>query len=133
MTVLSHDGSNVFLQIISSWGQVFMKKLSMIKQFSITFEQGCDKYILNCKQRNLRQGTIRHYQQSYTQFYKYFDREMLLSEITEQTYKDYVVYLCGSIDNDVSVNSYLRDLITTFHFWMNEGYIDRFKMQARRG
>ena len=102
----------------------------MIKQFSITFEQGCDKYILNCKQRNLRQGTIRHYQQSYTQFYKYFDREMLLSEITEQTYKDYVVYLCGSIDNDVSVNSYLRDLITTFHFWMNEGYIPYFKMQA---
>ena len=48
---------------------------------------------------------------------------MLLSEITEQTYKDYVVYLCGQIDNDVSVNSYLRDLITTFHFWMNEGYI----------
>jgi integrase/recombinase XerD len=55
---------------------------------------------------------------------------MLLSEITEQTYKDYVVYLCGSIDNDVSVNSYLRDLITTFHFWMNEGYIPYFKMQA---
>lgn len=101
----------------------------MIKQFSITFEQGCDKYILNCKQRNLRQGTIRYYQQSYTQFYKYFDREMLLSEITEQTYKDYVVYLCGSIDNDVSVNSYLRDLLTTFHFWMNEGYIPYFKMQ----
>ena len=100
-----------------------MKKLSMIKQVSITFEEGCDMYILNCKQRNLRQGTINRYKQSYTQFYKYFDREMLLSEITEQTYKDYVVYLCGQIDNDVSVNSYLRDLITTFHFWMNEGYI----------
>ena len=100
-----------------------MKKLSMISQVSITFEEGCNRYILNCKQRNLRQGTINHYKQSYTQFYKYFDREMLLSEITEQTYKDYVVYLCGQIDNDVSVNSYLRDLITTFHFWMNEGYI----------
>ena len=77
-----------------------MKKLSMIKQVSITFEEGCDMYILNCKQRNLRQGTINHYKQSYTQFYKYFDREMLLSEIAEQTYKDYVVYLCGQIDND---------------------------------
>ena len=48
-----------------------MKKLSMISQVSITFEQGCEKYILNCKQRNLRQGTINHYKQSYTQFYKY--------------------------------------------------------------
>ena len=55
---------------------------------------------------------------------------MLLSEITEQTYKDYVVYLCDTIENDVSVNSYLRDLITTFHFWMNEGYIPYFKMRA---
>ncbi len=107
-----------------------MKKLSMISQFSITFEQGCDRYILNCKQRNLRQGTINHYKQSYVQFYKYFDRNMLLSEITERTYKDYVVYLCDTLENDVSVNSYLRDLITTFHFWMNEGYIPHFKMQA---
>lgn len=107
-----------------------MKKLSMINQVSITFEEGCDRYILNCKQRNLRQGTIKHYKQSYTQFYKYFDRNMLLSEITEQTYKDYVVYLCSTIENDVSVNSYLRDLITTFHFWMNEGYVPYFKMQA---
>ena len=102
----------------------------MINQVSITFEEGCDRYILNCKQRNLRQGTIKHYKQSYTQFYKYFDRNMLLSEITEQTYKDYVVFLCSTIENDVSVNSYLRDLITTFHFWMNEGYVPYFKMQA---
>lgn len=107
-----------------------MKKLSMISQVSITFEQGCDRYILNCQQRNLRQGTINHYKQSYTQFYKYFDRNMLISEITEQTYKDYVVHLCNTIENDISINSYLRDLITTFHFWMNEGYIPYFKMQA---
>lgn len=102
----------------------------MISQVSITFEQGCDRYILNCQQRNLRQGTINHYKQSYTQFYKYFDRNMLISEITEQTYKDYVVHLCNTIENDISINSYLRDLITTFHFWMNEGYIPYFKMQA---
>ena len=107
-----------------------MKKLSMVSQVSITFEQGCDRYLLNCKQRNLRQGTINHYKQSYTQFYRYFDRNMPLSEITEQVYKDYVVHLCSTLDNDVSVNSYLRDLITTFHFWMNEGYIPHFKMQA---
>lgn len=102
----------------------------MISQVSITFEQGCDRYILNCKQRNLREATINHYRQSYTQFYKYFDRNMLLSEITEQTYKDYVVHLCSIIENDVSVNSYLRDLITIIHFWMNEGFVPYFKMQA---
>ena len=81
----------------------------MISQVSITFEEGCNRYILNCKQRNLRQGTINHYKQSYTQFYKYFDREMLLSEITEQIYKDYVNFslICGN--SCYVVDAFLRN------------------------
>ena len=73
-------------------------------------------HIFDCNQRNLWQGTISHYQQSYTQFYKYFDREMLLSEITEQTYKDDVIYPCTAIEKDVSVSPYLCDLISFFSF-----------------
>ena len=96
----------------------------------LTFEDGCNLYLANCKQRNLRQGTINHYRQSYTQFYKYFDMEMLLIEFTKEKYEEFVLHLTETIENSVSVNSYLRDLITTAHFWMNEGYIDRFKMQA---
>ena len=106
-----------------------MKKIRMGKQL-LTFEDGCNLYLANCKQRNLRQGTINHYKQSYTQFYKYFDMEMLLIEFTKQKYEEFVLHLTETIENSVSVNSYLRDLITTAHFWMNEGYIDRFKMQA---
>ena len=30
----------------------------------------------------------------------------------------------------MSINSYLRDLITTLHYLMNEGYIPKFKMKA---
>lgn len=96
----------------------------------LTFEEGCNLYLTNCRRRNLREGTIRHYQQSYTQFYKYFDAEMLLIDFDKAKYEDYVLHLQETIENSVSVNSYLRDLITTAHFWMNEGYIDRFKMQA---
>ncbi len=51
-----------------------MKKIKMHQQL-LTFEEGCNLYLLNCKKRNLRQGTINHYKQSYTQFYKYFDME----------------------------------------------------------
>jgi integrase/recombinase XerD len=39
---------------------------------TLTFEEGCNKYLENCRQRNLRQGTINHYKQSYTLFYKSF-------------------------------------------------------------
>lgn len=106
-----------------------MKKIKMRQQL-LTFEEGCNLYLTNCRRRNLREGTINHYKQSYTQFYKYFDAEMLLIDFDKTKYEDYVLHLQKTIENSVSVNSYLRDLITTAHFWMNEGYIDRFKMQA---
>ena len=54
-----------------------MKKLNMLPANSVTFEDGCNKYLDNCRQRNLREGTINHYKQSYTQFYKYFDAKIL--------------------------------------------------------
>jgi len=107
-----------------------MKKLKMARGITLTFEEGCNKYLENCRQRNLREGTIGHYIQSYTQFYKYFDPKMPIEDIDEQIYKDYVLYLKSTLNNDVSINSYLRDLITTLHFFMNEGYIPHFKMQA---
>ena len=107
-----------------------MRKLQMQTTNSITFEEGCNKYLDNCRQRNLRQGTINHYKQSYTQFYKYFEPEIPIEQINEKAYNNYVLYLRRTLHNDVSINSYLRDLITTLHFLMNEGYVAPFKMQA---
>jgi hypothetical protein len=46
-----------------------MKKLKITTQ-KMTFEEGCNKYLEYCRQRNLRQGTINHYRQSYVQFFK---------------------------------------------------------------
>ena len=40
-----------------------MKKLSMKGAKKLTFEEGCDKHIEDCRQRNLREGTIRHYRE----------------------------------------------------------------------
>lgn len=51
-----------------------MKKLRLVENNLLTFEEGCNKYLDNCRARNLREGTINHYKQSYTQFYKYFVR-----------------------------------------------------------
>lgn len=107
-----------------------MKKLQMSTAETITFEQGCNMYLDNCRQRNLREGTINHYKQSYNQFYKYFNPKMPITKITKEVYNDYVIHLTKTIHNDVSVNSYLRDLITTLHFLMNEGYMEHYKMQS---
>ncbi len=102
----------------------------MVTTETITFEEGCNLYLDNCRQRNLREGTINHYRQSYTQFYKYFPSDMPITDLTEKQYKQYVIYLRGTLDNDISINSYLRDLITTLHFLMREGYLDSYPMKA---
>ena len=107
-----------------------MKKLRMVKSNSITLEEGCNKYLDNCRARNLREGTINHYRQTYVQFKKFFDMQMPVSEITEEVYQRYVVFLRTTLHNDVSINAYLRDFITTMHFLMREGYLESFRMQA---
>ena len=107
-----------------------MKKIKMMTENSLSFEQGCDLYLNNCRERNLREGTIKHYRQSYVQFFKFFDRDMPVKNINEKMYKDYILYLKSYISNDRSINSYLRDFITTMHFLMREGYVEKFKMNA---
>ena len=102
----------------------------MVEQNFLTFEEGCNKYLDNCRARNLREGTINHYKQSYVQFAKFFDMQMPVSEMDAQLYQKYVIFLRETLHNDVSINSYLRDFITTVHFLMNEGYLPYFKMQA---
>ena len=102
----------------------------MTTNSTITFYQGCNLYLDNCRARNLREGTIRHYKQSYTQFYKYFDADMPIGELDKVAFDNYVIYLRETIKNDVSINSYLRDLITTLHFLMDGGYVERYKMQS---
>ena len=49
-----------------------MKKMQMRRNSGVTFEEGCEMYIENCKKRNLREGTINHYRQSFTQFFEWW-------------------------------------------------------------
>ena len=87
-------------------------------------------YLDYCRQRNLRDATIKHYQQSYSQFFKFFDPDMPLEKLNKNIYNEYVLFLTANLSNDVSINSYLRDLITTLHFLMEEGHLSHFKMQS---
>lgn len=55
-----------------------MKKITMNINNGITFAEGCEEYILNCKARNLRDGTIKHYRDSIKRILKYLDADMCL-------------------------------------------------------
>jgi hypothetical protein len=38
-----------------------MKKMKISREKSLSFEEGCNKYLENCRQRNLREGTLNHF------------------------------------------------------------------------
>ena len=61
-----------------------MKKIKMSRGVTLTFQEGYNKYLENCRQRNLREGTINHYRQSYLYFYKYFDPKMPIEDTFDE-------------------------------------------------
>ncbi len=89
-----------------------MNKPKMKATKTLTFKEGCDKYLEYCRQRNLREGTINHYRQSYTQFYKFFDPDTPIEEFDEDAYKRYVLHLKATLNNDVSINPYEKIYFT---------------------
>ena len=93
-----------------------MKKIKMARGVTLTFEEGCNKYLENCRQRNLREGTINHYRQSYLYFYKYFDQRLeILSElipiIHEQDIQAAYQYIITALDiTDHTLEQLVADL-----------------------
>jgi integrase/recombinase XerD len=70
-----------------------VNKLKILSVRDITFKEGCELYLDNCRERNLREGTIEHYKNSYKQLYKFFNPNMPISQINSDMYKKYVLYL----------------------------------------
>ena len=52
-----------------------MAKIKMQIANDRTFAEGCEEYLLDCKARNLRDGTIKHYVDSIKQIKKYIDED----------------------------------------------------------
>lgn len=97
----------------------------------LTFEEGCEEYILDCKSRNLREGTIRHYRDTVMQMKKYIGSDTLVKDMTVETFNDFIVELReNSSLNDQSLNTYARDLKTIMRFFMKREYIPYFKIEV---
>ena len=83
-----------------------VQKIQMSITVSKTFQEGFEEYILDCKARNLRQGTIVHYQDSIKQIYKFFSQDMKISDFDEKAMPRFIVALRENPRiNDVSMAS----------------------------
>ena len=106
-----------------------MKKMRMCFPNQKTFAEGFEEYILDCKARNLREGTLEHYRQSVRQIYKRIPPDTLISTFTPQTMTNFYISLRDDPDlNEVSMGTYARDLKTLMRFFMKCQYIPYFEI-----
>ena len=110
-----------------------MGKIKMCVETKRTFEQGCEEYIVNCKARNLRDGTIKHYRDSMKQMFKYIDKDMLINDMGIELVEEFVISLRENPEiNDVSLYTYSRDLKTLMYFFIKCEYLPQFKIQLAK-
>lgn len=106
-----------------------MKKLKMNYKNDKTFKNGFEEFIMNCRSRNLRDGTIKHYLESYRQIVKYFDEDTLLSDIDKKIFEEFIIKISKNNDmNSQTLYTYSRDLKTIINFFINMEYTPMFKI-----
>lgn len=106
-----------------------MKKIKMNIENNVTFREGLEEYLLDCKARNLRDGTLRHYTDSAKQIMKYIGENTLISSIDRAAVDDFIVQLRDNpMLNDMSLYTYARDFKTLMYFFMRREYIPYFKI-----
>ena len=105
------------------------KKMRLCASVQKTFEEGFQEFILDCKSRNLRQGTIIHYEVAIKQIYKRVPADTLISELSEKTMPEFIIALREDPNiNDVSLGTYARDLKTILRFFMRCEYLPHFEI-----
>lgn len=102
----------------------------MAMKNDVTFSEGCEEYILDCKSRNLRDGTIRHYTDSAKQIMKYIGEDTPIKDIDKDVIDDFIIQLHENPAlNDMSLYTYARDFKTLMYFFMRKEYIPTFKIK----
>lgn len=110
-----------------------MKKMKLQHSNDKTFKEGFNEFILNCRARNLRDGTINHYEQSYKQIIKYFDEDMLISKLSKKTFDNFILKARENSDiKSQTLHTYSRDLKTIIIFFIKQEYIADFKIELPR-
>ncbi len=105
------------------------KKMRLCASVEKTFEEGFQEFILDCKSRNLRQGTIVHYEVAIKQIYKRVPADTPISSLSEKTMSNFIIALRDDPNiNDVSLGTYARDLKTILRFFMRCEYLPHFEI-----
>lgn len=106
-----------------------MRKLTCKSEKELIFEKGFDEFIEFCKQNNYREHSILHYQSTYKQIEKFIPYDTPVVSITEETYKNFCLYLYDKNIKPQTVCTYLKGFQRIVDFFIEKDYIEPFKMK----
>jgi len=105
-------------------------KINIISRDELTLEEAFKHFINFKTAMNLSKQSIKYYEVCYRYFEEFYGGSTVCNEITEQTTYDYLNYLKNNKSaNDISIQTYMRGLRVILYFFMQQEYIQTFKMK----
>ena len=98
---------------------------------SITVGGALDRFFESCIIKNLSPKTLETYKKRLTAFQKFLNDDTIpIADVTKNNVNDFTLHLKASEGrNDITINSYLRDLRVFLYFCMDEGNLSTFKIK----
>lgn len=105
-------------------------KMKPIDNETITLDECFSDYIAKCRARNLSDKTIEIYEVRFSVFQKYLNgKELKPSEINQKVIDGFILYLQQRGCNDITIQSYIRDIRAFFYYLMNNGFTPEYKIK----
>lgn len=106
-----------------------MKKMTIQLDDNLTFKEGFQEFIDNCKVRNLREGTLKHYRESYVSIIRYFDESTMIKDIDKKIVDNFILRCAENHKiGSQTLYTYVRDFKTILYFFMRMEYMPTFKI-----
>ena len=107
-----------------------MNKISLKVSNDATLRECFSDYIGKCEARNLSERTIGIYRIHFRIFQRFIaDDSFLTKKINPDTVDGFIRYLKGRGCNEITIQSYLRDIRAFLYYCMEQGTIERFKIR----
>lgn len=105
-------------------------KMQPLDVETVTLEECFADYMAKCRARNLSDKTLEIYEVRFSVFQKCLSgKELKPSEIDQDVIDGFILYLQKRGCNDITVQSYIRDIRSFFYYLMNNGFTPEFKIK----
>lgn len=106
-----------------------MKKQKIEINKPYTLDEGYDEFILSCKVRNLRESTIKSYDERIRTIYKFINPKTPIESINKSTVDSFILFMQNELNiKEITMNTYLRAFRTILYYFMKMGYMKDFKI-----